>query len=308
VIGRYLDSLSGELRVPARVRARIVAEVRDHLEEAMAGGRSEREAIAAFGEPRELAARFHEQLASTSARRAGARTATLMAAFFVALAAAALGPANDFPFGVVVFVGAQLALVAAAIGCARWLRYRHAVPAERLADMYRPNAVALACVVAVSFAELLDGVIGGGSTALVVGGAAMLAASLVAGASVARAAARARVVGAASAPAPADDALDDILAAARLIPLGARLVQTASSKLPAWRWLDLRRHPWRFCLALAIACGVALAAQHGIVEGGPARPAEMWRPLLAGLVLASIEGVAVIACFAAFGRFLGIRR
>jgi hypothetical protein len=34
----------------------------------------------------------------------------------------------------------------------------------------------------------------------------------------------------------------------------------------------------------------------------------MWRPLLAGLVLASIEGVAVIACFAAFGRFLGIRR
>src|SRR5262249_56359605 len=61
LISTYLDSLSSELHVPRRARARILAETRDHLEESLAAGRSPAEAVAAFGEPAELAERFHEQ-------------------------------------------------------------------------------------------------------------------------------------------------------------------------------------------------------------------------------------------------------
>lgn len=305
MIGRYLDSLSTELRVPARARARILAEVRDHLEESVAEGRSEREAVEAFGEPRALAASFHEQLASSSARRAGTRTAILMAAFLVACAAAVFGPANDFPYGVVVFIGAQLAVVAGGLGLARRLRYRGAVPVDRLADIYRANGLAVACVGAVALAELVDGAVNGLSHVLVVGSAAIVVAAVAAGASVAHSIARARAVGLAG-DGPSEDALDDLLAVVRLAPpVAERLARSDLSHIPAWPWLDLRGHPWRFCLVVAAACGVALAAQHGVAEGGAT---VAWRPLAAALAIASIEACAVIACFAVFGRFLGIRR
>ncbi len=291
MIARYLESLSGELRVPRRARARIVAEVGDHLRESVAGGRSESEAVEAFGDPSELAARFHEQFASASAKRAGTSTALLLAAFLIGCAAAVLGPANHFPFGIVVFFGAQLAVVAAALGVARRLRYRGAVPAARLADLYRANGLAVACVAVVSLAELVDA---GPSTPLAIGGASLFAASLGVGTSVARSRARARVV---PAEAPADDALDDLLAVTRRLPAAGVVIGTVRSAL--------RANPWRFCLLFAAACGLALAAQHNVTEGGVAIG---WRPLLAALVIASIEAAAVIACFAAFGRFLGIRR
>jgi uncharacterized membrane protein len=291
LIGSYLDSLGAELRVPRRVRARIVAEAVDHLRESVGGGRSESEAIAAFGDPRELAARFHEQLASSTARRAGTHTALLMAAFLVGCAGTVLGPPNDFPYGLVVFFGAQLSLVAALIGLARRVRYRHGVPAARLADVYRANGLAVACVGLVALAELLDA---GSSAALTIGSASLLVASLGAGVSVARSRTRARVV---AAGAPAEDAVDDLLALARRLPAAAAVLGTVGS--------TLRAHPWRFCVAFAAACGLALAAQHNVVEGGVALA---WRPLLAALVIASAEAAGVIACFAAFGRFLGIRR
>jgi hypothetical protein len=304
VIGLYLDSLSAELHVPRRERMRIVAEVRDHLEESVAAGRSELEAVEAFGEPRELAARFHEELASASARRAGWRTALLMVALFVGLAASTLGPANDFPFGVVVFIGAQLAFVAGGLGVARWLRYRHGVPPARLADLYRANGLAVACAGVVALAELMDAAINL-SLALAVGSAVVLVAAAAAGLSVARSIARARVVEAGDAPTD-DDALDDLLALRSLAPPAVgRLADRALELVPSWRWLDLRWHPWRFCLLVAAVCGVALAAQHGVAEGGAT---VAWRPLAAGLAIASIEAAAVISCFAVFGRFLGIRR
>ena len=59
----------------------------------------------------------------------------------------------------------------------------------------------------------------------------------------------------------------------------------------------------------AAACGIGLAAWHGVVEaGGPATREHLARAVLAGLVIASVEAVAVLACFAAFGRLLAIRR
>jgi hypothetical protein len=284
MISRYLHSLSTELRVPARRRARIVAEVRDHLHEAVAAGQSEHEAVEAFGDSREVAARFHEQLASSSARRASAWTAVLLGAFVVAMAFA---PAGGFPSGIVIWVGAQLAAVAGALGVVRWLRYRSesVLPAGRLADVYRANGLAVACVGIVGLAVLVDG--------HVIVGAAMLAAALVAGVAVSRSIARARVL---SATAPAEDAFDD------LAVLAGHYVPRAVVS----RFLDLRRNPWRFCLLFAAACGFALAAQHALVDGGVTP--HVGRALLAGLIIASIEAAAVVACYAAFGRFLGIRR
>jgi hypothetical protein len=263
VIESYLSRLDAELRVPRRSRARILAEVRDHLEE---GG-----AVEAFGDPAELAAQFHEQLASAGARRAGAHTALLMVLLAAGLAAAA------FPVGIVMFFAAQLAAVSGGLGFARWLRYRGGVPPDRLADIYRANGLTVACVAAVAVAQ--SGVIG----------AVLFAASVATAISIARARARARVV---PAQAPTEDAVDDIAA---ILPLGP--VRRLGSAL--------RARPWLAAVGFAAACGLALALQHALVEGG----IELgWRQLLAALVIASIEATAVIVCFAAFGRMLGVRR
>jgi len=315
MISAYLESLSDELRVRAKARARILAEARDHLHEGVAArlerglpaADAEREAVDAFGEPRELAARFHEELASASARRASARTALLMAAFLVAVALAALGPPYDFPFGFVVWFGAQLAVVAGALGFVRWLRYRSEpqVPAHRLADVYRANGLAVACVALVALAEGADALISG-QPALAIVSAAVLTAALATARSVAHAAARARVLP--SAP-PREDALDDVLVVARMAVARCPRLASLADDLPAPRWLDLRRSPWRFCLVFAAACGAALAVQHGVADGGVSiHYVSVWRALAASLLIASIEAAGVVACFAAFGGFLGIRR
>ncbi len=302
MISTYLDSLSAELRVPGRTRARILAEASDHLEEAIAAGRSEAEAVEAFGEPRVLAARFHEELASSSARRASAQTALLIVVFGIAMTLAAFGPANAFPVGIVVFIGAQLAAVAGAIAFVRWLRYRNSadVPADRLGDIHRANALTVGAIAAVAVAEVVTGV-GASRLALVVGGGVLLAAASAVGLRVRSAMARAQVVPAA---APNEDALDDFIEVGRsYVPW----LVNAAQGVPDW--LDIRRRPWRFCLVFAAACGVGLALWHGVVEAsGPLDPGNVARALLAGVAIASIEGLAVIACFAAFGRFLGIRR
>lgn len=307
MISAYLDSLSAELRVPARVRRRILAEARDHLEEAIAAGRGEREAVEAFGDPRELAVRFHEELASATARRASVRTAVLMVSFIVAMALAALGRRYDFPFGIVVWFGAQLAVVAGALGFARWFRYRSElqVPADRLADVYRANGLAVACVAVVALAEGVDALIGGEPAVAIVSGVVLVGA-LAAARSVAQAIARARVVPAA---APREDALDDLRALSRLALAGAPRIGSLADGLARELHDRIRRGPWRFCLVFAVACGAALAVQHGVADGGLSlHYASVWRALFASFLIASIEALGVVACFAAFGRFLGIRR
>jgi uncharacterized membrane protein len=290
VIESYLDSLAAELRVPRRTRARILAETRDHLLEDVASGQTEEAAVVAFGDAGDVAARFHEQLASSSARRASAQTVLLALVFGIGMTAAAFGPQASFPFGIVVFIGAQLAAVAAAIAFVRWLRYRSApqVPVTRLADLYRANALTVGAVAVVALAEIASGPPG-----LAIGGGVMLATALAVGARVHAAAARARVLTLAS---PQEDALDDLVA---VLPQ----VGSVAGRIP------VRRNPWRVCLLFAAVCGLALAAWHGIVEAsGPITFANFARALLAGFLIASIETTAVIACFAAFGRLLGIRR
>jgi len=286
VISSYLDSLSAELCVPRRTRARILAETRDHLLEAVAAGQTEEDATRAFGDPREVAARFHEQVASSSARRAAGQTVLVAIAFGLGLVAA-FGASNTFPLGIIVFVGGQLAAVAGGLALVRWLRYRSAplVPATRLGDLYRTGAVTVGAIAVVGLAEIVNG--------LPVAGGLMLAAALALGVGVRAASRRASVLPPSS---PAEDALDDVVA---VLPQ----LETVA------KWIPLRRSPWRFCLMFAAACGVALAAWHGVVEAsGPVTLHNCARAMLAALVIASIEATAVIACFAAFGRTLGIRR
>lgn len=304
MISSYLVALSEELRVPRRALARILAETRDHLMEAVAAGQTEAEATRAFGDPTDVAARFHEQLASSRARRASGDTVALMVAFVIAMtAAAAFGPSQAFPAGIVVFIGAQLAAVAGAIAGVRWLRYRSAavVPASRLADLYRANLLTVAAVAVVALAAGVDA-LGSGRVGIAIVAALMLVATMAVALRVRSAVARAQAVQDA-ATSSGEDILDDLLALAeRYAPPVASLARRSPV-------LYLRRSPWRFCLVFAAACGIGLAAWHGVVEaGGPATPEHLARAVLAGLVIASVEAVAVLACFAAFGRLLAIRR
>jgi hypothetical protein len=82
---------------------------------------------------------------------------------------------------------------------------------------------------------------------------------------------------------PAGDVFDDLGPVLRLGPL---------------RRLDLARHPWRFALLSALAIGVAGFVLGWYAEGDPG----------SGLVRGGFEAVALVICFAALGRTLGLRR
>jgi HAAS domain-containing protein len=338
MVSRHLESLDRELRLPPRARRRIVAEARDHLHQAVAAGLerglspedAERAAVAGFGDPRELAAAFHEQSAVASASRASSRTSALLGVFLVAGLFAGGGRLNHFPYGVVVWIAAQVAVVSGAIAAARWLRYRgatgSAIPAARLGDSYRANVLTIACVAVAALAEGVDALTHGSSwpAGYAIGSAVLLAGAAAVGLLVARAGARARLVTLAEPPQP-EGALDDLLAVSRMaltaaerrVPAISASRRRAEHAVAAVRgraprlalWLDLRRSPWRFCAIFALACGLALAAAHGITDGGgPLTLSNAARALSGGLVLMAIEGTAVVLGFAAFGRFLGIRR
>jgi hypothetical protein len=328
VIEAYLRELASCLDVPARTRARIVAEVRDHLLEGAAHNvergipppEAEHSAVESFGAPRNLARDFHLQLASTSARRSSALTALALACSLLLLALIGSGPVGDHAhrtnaglYGLVTFFAAQVAVVAGAIGLARWLRYRHEplFPAERLEDTQRANAVALACIEAIVLSQAAGLLIHAGSLAdsgwtiaLAVATVALAAVTLAGIAGLVRALARSRPVSVIQRA--RDDALTDLLAASRLDTQMARLAERHPR---AAGWIDLRTHPWRFCLLFATACGAALAAGHALLDGGfdAVTWAALGRMLLAGLVIAAIEGAAVVAAFASLGRFLRIR-
>jgi hypothetical protein len=90
-------------------------------------------------------------------------------------------------------------------------------------------------------------------------------------------------------PAP-DDALQDIRALILRLPeLG----------------FDPRRHQWRFAAIVALGAGVVAAAGHAFLDDGGSL---MIGPsaLAAGAVIVAIEGGAVLASYAALGRFLGL--
>jgi hypothetical protein len=277
-VTEYLARLETELRrvgIGGRTRARILAEAEDHL----ADGDP-----ADFGDPRELAQLFADELATSETTRAAyvafAALAAVGACFGAAWIAVPARSSPDIlsaqivPLGVAaaaaMLVLPQVSFAAGVLALlrARRLRTSRAAPAAELAVLARRTQAALVAgagsalafaVYAVDFRAHLDSAY----VAAVASGAAALTIplALVAVRNRRAAAVRSAVAGGAG------DMFDD---------------------LP----VPLPRHPWRLCLALAGAAALALLAGGGLDEG----PRN-----------AVGEGVLIVACFALLGRRLGLR-
>jgi len=270
VIDSYLRRLEGELRLPRRMRTRVLAESRDHLMCA-AEHDGDAEAVARFGAPEVVARRFALELATARGRMATVMTGAVLVAIS---ACVALHGDSRSP---VAFVAGQIAATCLALSAIRMLRHRAdaAIPAAKLRYAQRGNAVALA----------------GGLTCAVVThvpATLLVPAAVLGAAAVAGAAARTRVLERDGAGEPI---LEDVVA----LPGLGRLAEPA-------RWAQLR--PWRFAGLVALAAGAALAAAHGIAEGPPS---TLGAGLASCAALIAIEGGAVLASYAALGRFLGLR-
>jgi hypothetical protein len=336
VITDYLAELIETLELPAKRRRRIVAEVEDHLQcaaaELHASGldvaSAEREAIRRFGPARDLAHAFLEDEAARAGRAAG-RAAVALAVLVLLVTADPPGlmrwSMSPFPAGVLAFVFAQVAVVAGALTLVRIWRARatRGPRGVRLALVLRGAQVVVVCAVVL----VGCGVAGASSRLGATPPRAWVVLALLA-AGVGRAWAalwrgRRRSVAAKidprATPSEEEDALADLIAVVtrveRRFPVvaGAR---SAISRRVAWlrqraprlaSWFDLRHHPWRFAWMFAVAAGLALAAGHGLGEGGPPPLRDLARALLAGSILLSVECAAVLLSFVALGRFLGIR-
>jgi hypothetical protein len=302
MIDDYLAELLAHLRLPERRRRRIAAEVEDHLActaadlhaDGLPAQEAEREAIRRFGSAGELARTFLEQEAARAGRSAGWAGAALAFVSGV-LMLGAPGSAvfrGDFPLGVVPFVLGQVALVAGGLTLARaWLGGAHGrLRGPRLALVLRGTLVVLSC----AGIGLLFGA-GRGLTEARWGPGhwvplgALAVASAATAIVQARAARRARATPAARPPDAEhpDSARHDLIA-------------------PVLQALGLARHPWRAALAISAAAGVALAAAHGLTEGGLSTH-HLLRQLAGGAIIAGVEAAAALLGFAVLGRYLGLR-
>ena len=282
---RYLRELEAELGavgIRGSRRRRILAETADHLRESGDP--------AGFGEPRLIAARFADELATHGARR------TALLAFF-ALAPAGIGyalllglnrpgpdiaSAKTVPLGIaaalVIVLAPQISLAAGllALRLAWRLRAAPGAPAAGIRLLHRRAAVALTAGaatlvgVAVYAVEYSRGLPDWWTTLAFVVTATAIVPVAVAAAALGRTA-QLR----ASAAGPAGDLFDH---------LGPLL-----DRVP----LPLRGRPWRFCLLFAAAVALAAFVGGGLDEGPRNAVAEF---------------AAVCLGFAVLGRFLGLRR
>jgi hypothetical protein len=311
-IEAYLAELDHALGVPRGLRRRIVAEARDHLECAAAAGRADglepraaaELAVAAFGAAGVVARRFAEELAVAGARRAS--LAALVAVwnygllFAVSTQVASVRAASPFasdPADAIAWFAAQIAATCAALSALRAWRHRRdaAVPAGKLRYVNRGAAVAVGAVLVSVLADAAAAVgspAGGGTTRslLIAGLAAVGAAAAVALAEVARSARRTRALARLDDRPAGDDVFEDL----------AVLVPPARAALAV-----LRAHPWRLCAFTGAAAGLALSAAHLIGEGPPPDPA---RAVAVAAIFVAAEGLAILACFGALARYLGLRR
>ncbi len=282
---RYLRELEvelGEVGIRGSRRRRILAETADHLRESGDPAR--------FGEPRLIAARFADELATNGARR------TAFFSFF-ALAPAGIGYAlllvlshsgPDITSAKTLSLGMAAALVIAlapqvslaagllAIALAWRLRAAPVAPAAAIIFLHRRAAIALGAGaatlagVAVYAVEYSRGLPDWWTTlAFAVTVTAIVPVAVAAAALGRTARLRARTAG------PAGDVFDDLGPLLDLVPL------------------RLRGRPWRFCLLFAAAVAVAAFVGGGLDEGPRNSVAEF---------------AAICAGFAVLGRFLGLRR
>ncbi|HSZ14095.1 MAG TPA: hypothetical protein VK790_08675 [Solirubrobacteraceae bacterium] len=287
----WLQQLTDELGargVTGGERRRIVFELQDHI--ACEPGCEQR-----LGDPRELAARFADELATDRARRGAFEAFAALAFAALALAASqvAIGWTRGYPgfenghslalfvpalLGM--FVAPQAALVAGTLAALRALRRRHAssLPAAEIALIRRRTWVALLSGAATMaglelYVADFSSVLPVWWLALVGGMAAAAGVSLLlAGIRLASAGALVTRAGG-----PAGDVFDD---------------------LPPLRWRWLLDGPWR--LGLGASLGVALAMT--LFEW------HAERSLFEGIQRGAFEGLAAGVGFALLGRAIGVAR
>lgn len=276
----YLDELSRELAsvgIGGARRRRIVAEVADHLRESGDVG--------AFGEPRLVAQSFADELATSGARRAAYLGFLALVPAAVAYAPLVLlGRSPDVTSGRTLAVGLacafvlllapQIALAAAALAVLRAWRLRGAAkaPAAELRILGRRTLLALGCglltlTALVVYAYEFAAALSTWWVAIAVGAAAVAALPILVAARAAGGATRIH----AGTPGEPGDLRADLDALVRFVPA-------------------VIRTPWRLCFAFALF--VSVAALVGGRSEGPRN--------------AIAEFVAVVCCFAALGRPLGL--
>ena len=281
---RYLRELEAELGavgIRGSRRRRILAETEDHLHES-------RDPVL-FGDPKLIAARFADELATSGARRAAdfAFVALGPAGLAYALLIGLNRPGPDITSAKTLWLGLTSAAVLAlapqislaagllAIALAWRLRTTTAAPAAAIRLLHRRAAVALgagaatfagAAVYAVEYTPAVPS--WWTNFAFAATGTALV--PIVFAAVTLRRTARLK----AQALGPAGDVFDDLAPLVDRIPL------------------RLRGHPWRFCVLVAGAIAAAALVGGGLDEGPRNAVAEF---------------VAVCGGFAVFGRFLGLR-
>ena len=280
----YVDELSRELAavgIRGARRRRILAEVDDHL-------RSSGD-VESFGAPQLVAQRFADELATVSARRAAVVTFLGLVPAGLAYAALVLGwgtgpditSARTLPVGllaaIVMLLAPQVALAGGILAVLRaWsLRGRATAPAAELRIVRRRATLAVGCGVltvgaVLAYAYEYSAGLAGSWLATAVATSVVAAVALVPAAATLAGSSSLRPAVAGE----AGDLTDDLEPLLRHAP---GVVAT----------------PWRIC-AVFVAF-VALAALVGAgADEGPRN--------------AIGETAAIVACFASFGRFLGLRR
>lgn len=308
MIGEYLNQLEGELRrcrVPA---ARLLKEVEGHLRDSadelyrsgLTHERAETQAIMRFGSAGKVAARFAQATASTEAQRSvkAASLAVLGYATVLLVFATGSGVLRDFPQGAASSFALQIAAVALVVAAVRWLRWRGdvATPSDLIAIARAVSIASGALVVAATTEAVVAvsrpaGVIAWSEARyLTLAFAAAFLVIIAAAFSAVRAWVRANAVARLqsthqSSTATLGDALETL---ADQLGLG-RVVR------PVVR--ALLGHAWPATLLVAGAAFVAVTAVSLVGNNG----------LPAATAVGSIEAVVIVACFAAFGRLLGLR-
>jgi hypothetical protein len=298
---RFVDEVGERLRslgVRGADAERVLAEVRDHLQEAQERGE---EATRRFGEAARFARLVAHELATTRTRRATfvAFAALALAGACYALLLALVDAAGGwqdvsghrlYPFGPLLAIAlVLLPQIAFVSGCLALLRAwrlggTRTAGAADLALVRRRTNVALAATAGALLALGLLALDSAGTLAAwwtwsAAATCAFLLAPL-AGASY--------VVSDSACPAaapggPAGDVFDDLGPVLRIGPL---------------RRLRLEAHPWRFAVISAVAVGLLGVAGGWYAEGDPG----------SGIVRGAFEAIALVICFAALGKALGLRR
>ena len=319
-ITAYLAELEQQLRRRRAPRARLLREVEGHLddtvEELTASGvaraDAEVEAVRRFGAAATVAARFAAATASTTAHRAVNLASVAFVGYvasFRAFANSASSAVRDFPQGAPSFFAIQLAAVALGVAFVRSWRWRSqlAVPRAELTFLSRALALGVASLAMAAVGETLLAltrpagvVVWDAAQWLTLGFAAAAVVVLVAALGTVRAAAQVAAVGALPGDSDARDRRGAAMLLDDVVALTPRLPHSLSFRL---RTLHPLRHPWRVVSLLAALAFVAVTGMQLVSGEGLHHASIIGGAALLGL----LEAVAIIGCFALFGRFLGLR-